>query len=49
MAAAPSPRALREWWVYFGRIPPSKIEGLPPRSKPKLLAEHNALDIALNK
>jgi hypothetical protein len=24
-----SPRALADWWLYFGRIPPSKIEGLP--------------------
>ena len=28
MAAALSPRALREWWIYFGRLPPSKTEGL---------------------
>jgi hypothetical protein len=49
MAAALSPRALREWWVYFGGIPPSKIERLPPRTKPKLLAEHPALDTALDK
>jgi hypothetical protein len=49
VAAALSPRALREWWVYFGGIPPSKIEGLPPRTKPKLLAEHPALDTALDK
>ena len=24
-----SPNALRAWWVYLGRIPPSMIEGLP--------------------
>ena len=48
MAAALSPRALREWWVYFGRIPPSMIEGLPERIK-KPTAEDTALDAALSK
>ena len=53
MAAALSPRALREWWIYFGRIPPSMIEGLPERiknkKKPWPIEEDTALEIALNK
>jgi hypothetical protein len=46
MAAALSPRALREWWVYFGRIPPSKIEGLAPR---QAVTNKQDLDTALTK
>ena len=53
MAAALSPRALREWWIYFGRIPPSTIEGLPERikkkKKPWAIEEDTALEVALNK
>jgi hypothetical protein len=54
-----SPNALRTWWDYFGRIAPSKIEGLPPRQAKRSAgaaedtAAHTALqaqlDIALNK
>jgi hypothetical protein len=46
-----SPNCLATWWIYFGRIPPSRIEGLPPR-KPRQTAEPaeaTRLDIALNK
>jgi hypothetical protein len=46
MAAALSPRALREWWVYFGRIPPSKIEGLAPR---QAVTNKQDLDTTLTK
>ena len=53
MAAALSPRALREWWIYFGRIPPSMIEGLPERIKKKkkqwAIEEDTALEVALKK
>jgi hypothetical protein len=54
MAAALSPRALREWWwVYFGTIPPSKIEGLPEqikkKKKPWAIEEDTTLEIALKK
>ena len=48
-----SPNALRAWWVYFGRIPPSMIEGLPERikkkKKPWAIEEDTALEVALNK
>ena len=48
-----STNALRAWWVYFGRIPPGMIEGLPERikkkKKPWAIEEDTALDIALNK
>jgi len=48
-----SPSCLATWWVYFGRIPPSKIEGLPSRQRAKTpsvaVEEDTALDIALNK
>jgi hypothetical protein len=45
---------LSTWWVYFGRIPPSVIEGLPERikrskeRKPWAAEEDTALEIALN-
>jgi hypothetical protein len=42
---------LRSWWLYFGRIPPSAIEGLPqikgPKEKPR--ARNPVLDLALAK
>ena len=38
-----SPNALSTWWVYFGRIPPSKIDGLLSRTKKP--AEDTALDL----
>jgi hypothetical protein len=48
-----SPNALKTWWVYFGRIPPSMIEGLAERTKKKkkpwAIEEDTALEIALNK
>ena len=49
-----SPNALKTWWIYFGRIPPSMIEGLPERIKKKkkpwaIEEDTTALDIALNK
>src|SRR5262249_25000260 len=45
-----SPSCLATWWAYFSRIPPSKIEGLPPRTKrPAGPTEDTALDWALNK
>jgi hypothetical protein len=43
------PRIVEKWWVYFGRVPRSAIEGLPPRSKkskPSAPPEHTALDAA---
>jgi hypothetical protein len=51
-----SPNALSTWWVYFGRIPPSMIEGLPERIKKSkkrkpwtdAAEENTALEIALN-
>jgi hypothetical protein len=46
-----SPACLEDWWIYFGRIPPSKIEGLPPRtreSKAPVSDEDSVLDRALN-
>ena len=51
-----SPNALSTWWVYFGRIPPSMIEGLPKRIKKSkerkpwadAAEEDTALGIALN-
>jgi hypothetical protein len=47
LAEALAPQAMTTWWLYFGRIPPSKIEGLPARTKKP--AENTALDAALNK
>jgi len=46
-----SPNCLVTWWVYFGRIPPSKIDGLPLRKTKQSAGatEATALDIALNK
>jgi hypothetical protein len=48
-----SPNALSTWWVYFGRIPPSMIEGLPEgikkKKKPWAIEEDTTLEIALNK
>ena len=48
-----SPNALSTWWVYFGRIPPSMIEGLPEgikkKKKPWAIDEDTALEVALNK
>ena len=48
-----SPNALRAWWVYLGRIPPSMIEGLPERikkkKKPRAIEEDAVLEAALNK
>ena len=51
-----SPNVLSTWWVYFGRIPPSMIEGLPERIKKSkkrkpwtdAAEENTALEIALN-
>ena len=48
-----SPNALKTWWIHFGTIPPSKIEGLPERKKKKkkpwAIEEDTTLEIALNK
>jgi hypothetical protein len=48
-----SPNVLSTWWVYFGRIPPSMIEGLPEgikkKKKPWAIEEDTALEVALNK
>ena len=48
-----SPNALKTWWIYFGRVPPSMIEGLPERikkkTKPRSIEEDTALEVALNK
>ena len=48
-----SPNALKTWWIHFGTIPPSKIEGLPERikkkKKPWAIEEDTTLEIALNK
>jgi hypothetical protein len=48
-----SPNALSTWWVYFGRIPPSMIEGpherIKKKKKPRAIEEDTALEIALNK
>jgi hypothetical protein len=47
--------ALTNWFLYFGRIPPSKIEGLPSsvsrseKQKKQSVEEDAALDIAFNK
>jgi hypothetical protein len=50
-----SKSALTSWFLYFGRIPPSKIEGLPSivsrskRQKQSVEADIAQLDNALNK
>ena len=48
-----SPNALKTWWIHFGTIPPTKIEGLPERinkkKKPWAIEEDTTLEIALNK
>jgi hypothetical protein len=48
-----SPNALKTWWIHFGTIPPTKIEGLPKRIKKKkepwAIEEDTALEVALNK
>jgi hypothetical protein len=48
-----SPTCLRSWFLYFGRIPPSAIEGLPPRinrePKREPRTRNPVLDLALAK
>ena len=48
-----APNALKTWWIHFGTIPPSKIEGLPERIKKKkepwAIEKDTTLEIALNK
>jgi hypothetical protein len=48
MAEGLSPWAKLQWWLYFGRIPPSKIEGLPPKGPKRVEADElTALDHAI--